>query len=277
MTCAAEGPIRYVTCGLGRVRVRAEGTGAPLLLLMGIGGHLGMWRPLAERLPGRRLVMFDFPGTGESSMPWFPPTMMHSAVFVRGLMRQLGLRRADVLGYSWGGLLAQQLAAQHPGAVRKLVLACTSPGATGMSADPRVTARLMTPRRYYSPDYLNAIAPDTFGGRLRRDPALVEAEVARRMSHPPSWRGYAFQLAAASTFATLPLAPLIRQPTLILAGDDDPVITTRNQHTLHRVLRNSELRILQNAGHLLLLDSAEISAPIITTFLDRGIAHEPDK
>lgn len=111
--------------------------------------------------------MFDFPGTGESTLPWFPPTMAHGAAFVRGLMRRLGLRRADVLGYSWGGLLAQQLAGQHPGTVSKLVLACTGPGVLCVPAGLRVAARLLTPRRYYSPGYLAAIAPDTFGGRFR--------------------------------------------------------------------------------------------------------------
>jgi pimeloyl-ACP methyl ester carboxylesterase len=185
-------------------------------------------------------------------------------------MRKLELGQTDVLGYSWGGLLAQQLAAQYPGAVRKLVLACTGPGMTGIPASPRVIARLMTPRRYYSPEYLAAIAPDTFGGKFRHDPSLVEAEVGRRGSHPPSWTGYAFQVAAASTFAALPfVAPLISQPTLILGGGDDPVFKTHNQHLLHRALRNSELRILEGAGHLLLLDTPEISAPIITSFLDR--------
>lgn len=261
---------RYVVFGSARVRVRTEGTGAPLLLLMGIGGHLDMWQPLAEQLHGRQLVMFDFPGTGESTLPWFPPTMANAALFVRGLMRRLGLRRADVLGYSWGGLLAQQLAAQHAGTVRKLVLACTSLGALAIPSGLRVTARLLTPRRYHAPGYLAAIAPETFGGKFRRDPALVDAEAARRMSHPPSWWGYALQLIAAGTFSTFPLAPLIRHPTLILAGGDDPMVKTLNQHILHRVLPNSELRILENAGHLLLLDSPETSARIIMSFLEEA-------
>jgi poly(3-hydroxyoctanoate) depolymerase len=269
MTRSEEPRTRYLMFGTSRVRVRTEGTGAPLLLLMGIGGHLDMWLPLTEHLAGRRLVMFDFPGTGDSSLPWFPPTMAHAAAFVRRLTRRLGLHQVDVLGYSWGGLLAQQLAAQHSGAVRKLVLACTGPGVLAVPAGLRITSRLLTPRRYHSPGYLAAIAPDTFGGRFRHDPALVHAEVARRSSHPPSWPGYIFQLLAASTFSTFPLAPLIRQPTLILAGDDDPIVKTQNQRILHRLLRHSELRMLENAGHLLLLDSPENSAAIVTSFLGK--------
>jgi pimeloyl-ACP methyl ester carboxylesterase len=148
--------------GPARVRVRvtgSPGSGTPLLLIMGIGGHLDMWEPLSEKLEGRLVVSFDFPGTGESSLAFLPPTMMHNALFVRLLLRRLALPRVDVLGYSWGGLLAQQLAAQHPSVLGKLVLACTGPGVTCVPAGPRVAWRLLTPRRYYSPEYLSLDPP----------------------------------------------------------------------------------------------------------------------
>jgi pimeloyl-ACP methyl ester carboxylesterase len=259
---------RHVTVGGMRVRVSAEGSGEPLVMLMGIGGHIDMWRPIADRLPGRRLVMFDFPGTGESTLPRFPPNMASSAFFVRQLLSKLGISRADVLGYSWGGLLAQQLAAQYPGTVGRLILACTGPGVLSVPARPRVAARMLTPRRYYSPEYLATIAADTYGGRFRREPTLIAAEVGRRMAHPPTLTGYLFQLVAAGTFATIAVAPRIQQPTLILAGDDDPIVRTANQHILHGLLRNSQLCILEGQGHLVLLDSSELSGPIVSSFLD---------
>jgi pimeloyl-ACP methyl ester carboxylesterase len=236
---------------------------------MGIGGNLDMWEPLAERLPGRRIIAFDFPGTGGSSLPFFAPTMAHSALFVRLVMLKLKLPRADVLGYSWGGLLAQQLAAQHPCAVRRLILASTGPGVVCMPADLRVAARLLTPRRYYSPEYLKKIAADTYGGKFRHDPSLVDLEAARRTGCPPSWPGYAFQLIAASSFSTFPIAPLIRNPVLILAGDDDPIVKIENQHILRTVLKRSELQIIHGAGHLVLMDSPAESADVIEPFLAR--------
>jgi pimeloyl-ACP methyl ester carboxylesterase len=238
-------------------------------MLMGIGGHLDMWQPLTEWLPGRTLVSFDFPGTGASSLPWFPPTMAHSALFVRLLMKRLGIPRADVLGYSWGGLLAQQLAAQHPRVVRKLVLACTGPGVMCVPADLRVAAHLLTPRRYYSPAYLKRIAAGTYGGRFRQSTALVEIELARRMNNPPSWAGYIFQLLAAGTFSTFPIAPLIRNAALVLGGDDDPIVNTNNQRILHCILKRSQLEIIDGAGHLVLCDSPEIAGPVIENFLTR--------
>jgi poly(3-hydroxyoctanoate) depolymerase len=266
----------YINFRLGRVRVTAQGSGEPLVLIMGIGGHIDMWEPFADRLADRQLVMFDFPGTGESTLPWFPPTMAHSAWFVRLLLRRLGLPQTDVLGYSWGGLLAQQLAAQHPSSVRKLVLACTGPGVGSLPANSRVAARLLSPRRYYAPEYLARIAPDTYGGRARHDPALIQAETVRRMDRPPSLLGYSFQVLVSGTFSTYPIAPLIRQPTLILAGDDDPIVHPANQHILHRLLHNSHLEIVESAGHLLLLEDPKRAATLVTNFLDddrRGPPH----
>jgi acyl-CoA synthetase (AMP-forming)/AMP-acid ligase II len=88
-----------------------------VVLIMGIGGNLDMWDPLVPHLPGRELVMFDFPGTGNSGKSWLPLTMACNAWFVKKLLRVLGHSRVDVLGYSWGGVLAQHLAIQHPGSV----------------------------------------------------------------------------------------------------------------------------------------------------------------
>jgi pimeloyl-ACP methyl ester carboxylesterase len=72
--------------GPTRVRVRTTGSGRPLLMIMGIGGNLDMWTPLASRLTGRHLIMFDFPGTGGPSMSCLPPTMGSNALFTRWLL-----------------------------------------------------------------------------------------------------------------------------------------------------------------------------------------------
>lgn len=268
------------TVHVGPVRVRVRTTGSPgseppLLMIMGIGGHLDMWEPLSEHLADRQLISFDFPGTGCSGLPLFPPTMMHNALFVRLLLDRLDLEQVDVIGYSWGGLLAQQLAAQHAASVRRLVLACTGPGVTCVPASPQVAWRLLTPRRYYSPTHLKDIAVDTYGGRYRTDPSLVEADVARRVRHPPTWVGYAHQVAAAATFSSLVVGPLVSAPTLILAGGDDPLVRTPNQHILHRLIRSSTLRIFEDAGHMLLLERPGELRPLIESFLHDVEREEP--
>lgn len=69
----------FVNVGPTRIRVRTAGVGPPLVLVMGIGGNLDMWQPLAGALDGRQVIMFDFPGTGGSSLSWLPPTMGFNA------------------------------------------------------------------------------------------------------------------------------------------------------------------------------------------------------
>ena len=256
--------------GPARVRVRTVGDAGecpPLLMLMGIGGNLDMWRPLVDHLPGRQVVMFDFPGTGGSSAPFLPPTMAVNAAFVRVLMGRLGLRRADVLGYSWGGILAQHLAAQHPGAVRRLVLAATAAGLGSLPGSPWVLAQLMSPKRYYSQSHFRRVAPRLYGGRYRSDPDLLHAHADDRLGRPPSPLGYLGQLAAVTGYSTFPLLWAIRARTLVLAGTDDPIIPTVNPRLMAKLIRGSTLDLVPGAGHLLLIDSPETSAERIDRFL----------
>jgi pimeloyl-ACP methyl ester carboxylesterase len=234
---------------------------------MGIGGNLDMWAPLVRRLPGRQLIMFDFPGTGGSSLPWWPPSMASNALFTRMLLRKLGYSRVDVIGYSWGGIVAQQLAIQHRSSVRKLVLAGTTFGLGAFPPGPLVSAHMLTPRRYYSRSYFTRIAPEIFGGRSRTHRARLRKEAQRRITRPPSVVGYTSQLLALLSYSSLPALPLISARTLILAGDDDPLVAAINPQIMARLIRRSTLHVIPRAGHLLLLDTASTVAPMIEKFL----------
>jgi len=257
----------FVNVGPTRVRVRTVGEGPPLLLVMGIGGNLDMWQPLAEALHGRELVMFDFPGTGGSTLSFLPPTMGFNALMVRLLLKRLNLSKVDVLGYSWGGILAQHLAMQHPRSVRRLVLVATTVGLGGKPPPFDVAARLATPRRYYSRSYFRDVAPSLYGGRYRTDADMVETHAATRTGRPPSPAGYISQLAALAGYSTIPGLPFVSAPTLIIAGGDDPIVDTFNPRLIARLVRRSRLEVIPDAGHLLLVDSPEVAAPLIEEFL----------
>jgi hypothetical protein len=81
---------------------------------------------------------------------------------------------------------------------------------------------MATPRRHRDPAYLRAVAGDIYGGRMRAQPQLVD-DVLAHPTGPVSVRGYRYQLIAGVGLTSLPLLPLLRQPTLVLAGDDDPI------------------------------------------------------
>lgn len=253
--------------GRHRVRVQTQGVGPPLLLLMGIGGNAEMWEPLRRHLPNRRLITFDVPGTGGSSTPWLPTTMFEMAGVARAVLRHVGVERADVVGVSWGGVLAQTLAIRHPGAVRRLVLASTSVGVGSVLGRPGALWILATPRRYYSQEYFERVAPTLYGGRIQSEPQVLVQQAHARFTRPPSLRGYVGQVFAIATTSTVPYAWRIACPTLVMTGTDDPMVPAINSRMLQRIIPRASLHVVQGGGHLFLLDSAAVVAPVIDSFL----------
>jgi poly(3-hydroxyoctanoate) depolymerase len=269
--------IRYVNADGVRIRTSVRGAGLPLLVLTGIGASLELSAPLERALNshGVQTLALDAPGTGESSRYSRPRRMPGLARTVERTLEALGYERVDVLGVSFGGVLAQQLAHQAPQRVRRLVLAATAagvPGLGGVPGSPRALLALATPRRYQSPDYYRRIAGALYGGQARRDPdALLHGSIAR-FSEAPSVRGYLDQLYAISFWTGLPWLWRLRQPTLVLVGDDDPVVPVINGRILARIIPNARLEIIRGGGHLFLLERPTELATLIASFLTAGEA-----
>ncbi len=157
----------YVDAAGLRLRVGRHGSGPPLLLITGIGAHLDMWAPFARHAGERELIAFDPPGAGLSQRPRRPLRMRGLARVVAALLDALGLERVDVLGYSFGGGLAQELAHRAPERVRRLVLCATGPGLGGVPPKPMAALMLATPARYYHPRLLELSLAHIAGGRTR--------------------------------------------------------------------------------------------------------------
>ena len=259
---------RVVQAGGLRLRVaRRPGTGPPLLLVTGIGANLDMWEPLLPLLPDRDVIAFDPPGAGGSQRPPRPLRMRGLAGVVEALLDELGLGRVDVLGYSFGGGLAQELSRRAPQRVRRLILCATAPGLGGVPPWPYPALLLASPARYYHPRAFRFEVPRIAGGRTRRDPALLDQQASARLEHPPDPVGYAFQLFAVWGWSSLPWLHRIDQPTLILAGDDDPIVPLANSRIMARRMPEARLRVVRGGGHLFLLDQPETVVDEICTFL----------
>lgn len=251
------------------LRVSIRGAGRPVLLIMGLGGNLGMWNALERELIPRGLqtIAFDAPGTGESSGWRRPRRMPAIARVVDHLVTTLGFAEVDVIGVSLGGAIAQQLAHQAPGRVRRLVLAATMPGLGGLPGNPTVLAKMMTPRRYTDPAYFRQVAGELYGGRARRDPGGLLHGTGARFTHPPSWGGYLSQLYAIQGWSSLPWLHRLRTPTLVMAGDDDPIVPLVNGRILAWRIPGARLHVMRGGGHLFLLEEPAASAAVIADFL----------
>jgi poly(3-hydroxyalkanoate) depolymerase len=254
-----------------RVSVR-EGAPAwpPLLLCNGIGASLELFQPFVDALdPRRGVIRFDMPGVGGSPAPVVPYHLATLPSLLTGLLDQLGHEQADVLGISWGGGLAQQLAVSRPDRVRRLVLVATGPGALMVPANPRILLRMLTPRRHRDPGYAARIAGELYGGSARENP-VVARDLLHATTRLGPARGYYYQLMASACWTSLPWLPRMRPPTLILAGDDDPIIPLVNARIMHRLIAHSQLHIY-HGGHLELAADAGRIAPVVEAFLDADL------
>ncbi len=260
-----EPKVEEIGLGAQRLRVSVEGSGPPVLLIMGFAGSLELWAPLRAQLPDRQIVSFDAPGTGGSKASPWPLTIPGLARLVDRLCGALGFPTLDVIGYSFGGIVAQQLAARHPGRVRRLVLASTSPG-VGSVPGLRAAWQLLTvpPWSYRSAGFLRGAA-GIFGGSLRHDPAAGVRFLPTRVPH---WRGWLHQLFAVNTYSSLPILPCIRQEALVLTGDDDPLVPLVNARMIAGLLPSARLEVIAGGGHLMLLERAAETGLLIRAFLD---------
>jgi poly(3-hydroxyalkanoate) depolymerase len=247
------------------VRPGTEG-GPPLVLCNGIGASLDLLQPFVDEVDPRiEVVRFDVPGVGGSSTPKLPYNFSLLACFVGRLLDELGYDRFDALGISWGGGLAQQLAFQYPLRCRRVVLVSTGTGMLMVPARLSVLSKMITPRRYRDPGYARAIAPVLYGGRMRERPDEVR-HVLYEQERLGSRAGYFLQLLAGLGWSSLPFLPLIRQRTLILAGNDDPIIPLVNARIMHALIPHATLHVYDD-GHLGLLTSADELGLLVSRFL----------
>jgi len=258
----------FVSWRRHRVHVKVTGQGDPLLLITGLGGNTDMWTPFAQQFPNRRVIRFDVPGMGLSSMPLAVLPVAAIAELVVAILDALHVEFTDVIGFSYGGAVAQQLAFSYPERVRRLVLAATSCGLGAVPGSFGAMASLITPIRYYSATYFDRTAAHSYGGMTGRDLSVRRRMMAERHRHPPSTYGYTMQLLGTLGWSSLPFLSRIPHDTLVLCGDDDPLIPIANAELLARRIPYARLEVSPRSGHLFLWDEAKRMSGRISRFLD---------
>ncbi len=252
--------------------MRVRGTGDPLLLITGVGASLDLAIPFETEMVARgfQVISYDSPGVGQSTGYRCPRRMPGIARTIEHLLDALGRPRVDVLGVSLGGVIAQQLAHQAPDRVRRLILCATGPGVVGLGGipgSPRAMLEMITPRRYRSPDHYRSVAGMIYGGTARQDPdALLHGTLAR-FTKPPGLVGYLGQLYALSFWTAVPWLRNLSQSTLVLHGDDDPIVPAANGRKLTKHLPDATLHIVKGGGHLFILERPAEIADLVTDFL----------
>lgn len=241
-----------------------DATGRPLLICNGIGASLKLFKPFTNEMPDKCCILFDVPGVGRSSAPWLPMRMDDYARIVDGLLDALDVEETDVLGFSWGTGLAQEFASLYPARVNRLILAAGMMGVGTVLGSTWALANMMVPLRYYFRTVARRTLPDLFGGEFRSNRGAVEQYLARVV--PPTMRGYYSQWFALFGWSSLGNLPTLASPTLIMAGNDDPIIPLVNAQIMARLIPNARLHVVDD-GHLFPLTRAVEFARTVHAFL----------
>ncbi|MCY1347257.1 3-oxoadipate enol-lactonase 2 [compost metagenome] len=237
----------------------------PLLVFNGIGANLELVLPFVQALdPNMEVIAFDVPGVGGSATPLLPYRFANLTKKVARMLDYLDYGQVNAIGVSWGGALAQQFARDYPERCKKLILAATATGMFMLPGKPKVLWKMATPRRYIQPSHGARIAPDIYGGAFRRDKQLALSFASKIRSG--GQRGYYLQLLAGLGWTSIHWLHRIRQPTLVLAGDDDPLIPLPNMRLIAKLIPNAELHVIDD-GHLFLMTRAATVAPLVDRFL----------
>jgi pimeloyl-ACP methyl ester carboxylesterase len=248
-----------------RIAWEERGSGAPLLLIQGLGYARWSWEPVVPALAERhRVLFFDNRGIGDSDKPAGPYTARQMADDALQVLDESGVERADVLGASLGGMIAQELAVAAPERVGKLVLCCTHPGVPYGYPMPQVTVDLFQEAASLAPDVAlrrfveNALGPDAPG-------SLVDELTARRRESPPDPDGWQAQAAAGTTF--LGVDGAIENPTLLVTGTADNVVDPRNSDVLAERIPGARVERLEGLGHLFFWEDPDGFVRIVEEFL----------
>lgn len=252
-------------CGLD-VRVGLfgkEDAERTILFFNGIGARLESAEKFSDFLPECRIVTFDVPGVGESPTPKAPyrPALLSKMSGL--LLDDLRIDQVDVFGVSWGGALAQQFAKDHQERCKTLTLAATSAGMVMVPGNPSALLKMVTPKRYFDPNYMLEVAPVIYGGSIGDNIELLEDFA--KMVMGASARGYLYQLMAGYGWTSWLWLPQIKVPTLILMGNDDRIVPPANGRILHKRLPNSQLEYL-DCGHMFMMTKPHETTQLMRDF-----------
>lgn len=250
-----EAQVRTARVAGAEIAWYERGSGPPLVMLIGTGSTMAEWDPALLRLLARdrRLILLDYPGVGLSG-PWRERSFDSLADSTASLMERIGIPRADVLGWSMGGFVAQRLAIEHPERVSGLVLAGTNPGGSEsvlgsaevqeIDSDPdpsrrEILSQLYPPGRIAEGrDFLRRLRVASESGEIPDDFEVPARTTARQVAAEDPW------LRSDRNFREL---AAIDVPTLAAAGRDDEVTPPLNLKRIAERIPEAELVVLPGA------------------------------
>lgn len=274
-------PTQYIEANGIRFAYRRFGKtgGVPLVFNQHYTGTLDHWDPAVTDglAQGREIILFDNAGVAASSGET-PSTFGEMAANAIHFIRALDLTQVDILGFSIGGMVAQEIAVQAPELVRRLILVGTGPRGADMAASQ---SKAIFSTTYADPEdvwlkvHFGPSANSQAAGRaflkrkwLRadRDPAVNAQTIAAQ--------GEAIGKNVAPSDGVMDYLKTIRQPTLIVQGSNDVIIPTSNSFTMQQLMPNAQLIVYPDANHGAFYQYPELFVAHARLFLDGTIGDD---
>jgi 3-oxoadipate enol-lactonase len=251
----------------------AEGDGPPLLMIRGFSSDCSNWSepflsPLQQHFT---TIRFSNRGTGLTDKPDGPISVKQMADDAAHLLEALDIDRAHVFGVSMGGMIAQELALNHPERVNGLVLGCTIPGGPQtVGAGPEIV-RMLLPEEGLSREELARkawpvlVVPSFI--ETHRD--FLEEMMQLAFQHPTPVETFGKHSEAVNGFDAFDRLPQIQAATLVIHGDSDILLKQENGAMVAGLIPGSEFVTIEGVGHMFFWEKPEESSRTIIEFLSR--------
>jgi pimeloyl-ACP methyl ester carboxylesterase len=263
----------HATHAGARIYWEEHGSGDPLLLIMGLGATLEWWERLMPVVSARyRAIVFDNRGVGRSDVPAGPYTIPEMAADAAAVLDAAGVASAHVFGASMGGMIAQELALNHPARVRSLILGCTACGGKqAVPASREVAAALGARATMTREEAMWVMAPYIFDSATPRE--RVAEDIATRLRATVTNDGYFAQLQAIRSWnGTYDRLGRITMPALVIHGETDQLVPPENGRLIAKAIPGATLVMLPHASHIFFTDRFDASCEAILAFLGRASA-----
>jgi 3-oxoadipate enol-lactonase len=243
-----------------------QGTGDPVLLIMGLGYPSYLWHRTRPALKERyHTIALDNRGSGQSDAPPGPFSIALMASDAAAALDAAGVERAHVFGLSMGGMIAQEFALQYPARVRSLILGCTAPGGpNAVRAEKRVTEILMG-IGLGPEEHARAMRPYVYDASTPLE--RIEEDLAIRRKWFPKPEAYKAQLQGIYEWEAYSRLQKITTPTLVIHGETDQLVPAGNGELIAARINGAQLVKLPHASHIFTTDQPEASITAIMSFL----------
>jgi 3-oxoadipate enol-lactonase len=247
------------------------GSGPPLVLIMGyrlssLAWPLDFIEALAKKFT---VVLFDNRGTGASDKPTIGYEISNMAKDVCGLMDYLEIARANILGYSMGGAIAQEFVRKFPDRISSLVLCATMCGGSRATYATPSVVRVMRDLDGLKPEEIaRQIWSVTYSpGYLENNRELAEDQMRREIAAPTPLHAADLQYQAFAEFDCSKTLPNIQIPTLVLTGDLDQLVSPQNSRFIASLIPGARLIVIPGCGHRMMWEATEECVGLVTEFL----------